>query len=163
MDIVAAPGVGALSSARPMAADGGDLETVDDEPEPSEPTNAPGLSCTPAPPHLKPLQLLRFAFASGLEGKDPRDKLSVARPAQRIYTHLTLRNRSGEKRCVTIELSVGGQTRTTLVQSIGVSWSWRTWAYNTLRDDDRGKLEAVVRDDQGNELARRELAIVSER
>jgi hypothetical protein len=140
-----------------------ELETVDDEPEVLVPEGDGRASCDPVEAGLKPVQLLRFAFASAIERKDPRDRLSVARPGQRVFTHLTLRNRSGRERCVTIQLYVGGVRRTTLVQKVGRSWSWRTWGYNTLRADDRGKLEAVVRDDQGNELARREVAIVPER
>ncbi|MBM4374962.1 MAG: hypothetical protein FJ095_07745 [Deltaproteobacteria bacterium] len=160
--------VGAPSPPASSAATADELETVDDEPEivESEIVESEGDgrgACEPADPGAKPVQLLRFAFASAVERKDPRDRLSIARPGQRIYSHLTLRNRSGRERCVTIELSVGNARRTTLVQKVGRSWSWRTWVYNTLRDDDRGELEAVIRDDQGNELARRELVIVPER
>jgi hypothetical protein len=136
-------------------------DTVDDEPAPEDGSVAEA-SCAPPDPNLTPLLLLRFAFTSGIDGRDPRDKLSVARPGQRIFSHFTVRNKSGRERCIRIELVVGREKRTTLTLKIGESWSWRTWGYNTLRSDDTGTLVAIVRDDQGNELARRELSIVPE-
>ncbi|MEM9692119.1 MAG: hypothetical protein AAGA56_06225 [Myxococcota bacterium] len=116
--------------------------------------------CAKPEEDLKPMQLLRFAFASGLEGKDPKDKLHIARPGQRIYAHLTLRNRSGRKRCATLTFRVGGKKRTEIKVKIGESWSWRTWAYNTLRSDDREPLELTVRDDKGGLVLREKLAVV---
>jgi len=153
-----------LPSAAPGAsatAHGFELETVDDEPEPVEPVADASASCAPRDASLKPVELLRFTFTSEVVGKDARGRLESTRPGQRVYSHLVLRNRSGLERCVTIELLVNGVRRTTLTQKLGKSWSWRTWGYNTLRHDDRGKLEAIVRDDQGVELTRRELPIVA--
>ncbi len=139
-----------------------ELETVQDEPDGAEVSEPAEASCAPIDPQLKPIQVLRFAFTDSVEGKDVREKLSVARPGQRIHSHLVLRNRSGRERCVKLELRVNGEARTTLIQKVGRSWSWRTWGYNTLRKDDRGTLEAIVRDDQGVELVRRALPIVPE-
>jgi hypothetical protein len=137
-------------------------ETVEDSPDEPEPSTVADAACAPPDPQLKPILLLRFGFTSGVEGKDSRDKLSVARPGQRVYSHFTVRNRTGRDRCVRIELRVNGKRRTTLTLKIGESWAWRTWGYNTLRHDDGGTLVAIVRDDQGKELAKRELSIVAE-
>ncbi len=129
--------------------------TVDDEPE----VDHEG-ACAPADPGLKPLQLLRFTFADGVEGKDPGAKLNIARPGQRVYAHLQLRNRSGRDRCVHVVFHVGGKKRTDVTLKVGESWSWRTWAYNTLRADDRGPLQVVVTDDQGKAIVQQSLAVV---
>jgi len=130
-------------------------QTVDDEPE----VDHEG-ACAPADPGLAPLQLLRFTFADGVEGKDPREKLNIARPGQRVYAHLRLRNRSGRDRCVHVVFRVGGKKRTDVTLKVGESWSWRTWAYNTLRSDDRGPLQVVVTDDQGKVIVQQSLAVV---
>ena len=158
--VASAPAPSQVPSSEPSAPAPRELETVDDEPDAAEPSAAAKAACAPKDPTLKPLDILRFAFTDSVEGKDARVNLSVARPGQRVHTHIVLRNRSGRERCITIELRVNGKSRTTLTQKVGRSWSWRTWGYNTLRQDDRGKLEAIVRDDQGKELQRRELPIV---
>jgi hypothetical protein len=117
--------------------------------------------CAPKDPKLKPLQLLRFSFTSAVEGKAPTDRLRVARPGQRVWAHFVVRNRSGEARCVHLAFRVGGEIRTELDLDVGESWSWRTFAYATLRSSDTsGQLEIEAIDDQGKVLARERLPIV---
>lgn len=159
LEVAGAAGERGLAAASGSARDA-ELETVDDEPDKVDADGDGAASCEPVDASVKPIELLRFTFASAIEGKDPRDRLLEARPGRRVYSHLVLRNLSGRERCVTFELRVDGVRRTALSQRLGHSWSWRTWAYNTLRADDRGKLEAIVRDDQGRELVRRSIPIV---
>jgi hypothetical protein len=132
-------------------------ETVDDTPDQED----AGAACAPLDPALKPMQLLRLVLASGIEGRDARDKVRTLAPGGRLYTHLTLRNRSGRERCVRVTFRVGGAVRTEVTLRIGKSWSWRTWAYNTLKPSDRGALEVTVTDDQGQLVARRSVPIVA--
>jgi hypothetical protein len=134
---------------------GGGPATVDDEP-----VDEHTAACAPPDPTLKPMQLLRFRFTSAIAGREPGDKLFIARPGQRVYAHLTVRNRSGRDRCLGLEFRVGGQKRTSVTLKVGESWSWRTWAYNTLRPDDRGRLDLVVTDDQGKPFLSQPLPVV---
>jgi hypothetical protein len=141
---------------RPGSPDDEAVETVDDEPEVDHED-----ACAPADPGLAPLQLLRFTFTDGVANKDPKQKLQIARPGQRVYAHLRLRNRSGRKRCVHVAFSVGGQKRTEVTLQVGKSWSWRTWAYATPRVDDSKPLQVVVTDDQGKVIVKKKLAVVA--
>jgi hypothetical protein len=139
------------------------VKTVDDEPDPSEGSEAVEheRACAPADPSLKPMQLLRLTLASGIEGRDPRDRLAAAKAGKRVYAHLRMRNRSGRDRCLRLRFSVGGELRTEVTLRVGHSWSWRTWAYATLRDDDSGSLRIEVIDDQDAPVAARTLGIVA--
>jgi hypothetical protein len=121
------------------------------------------LDCAPPEPRLKPLQLLRFTFTTGVKNKDPRQKLNIARPGQRVWAHLRVRNRSGRDRCLHLVFRVNGKKRTELDLKIGESWNWRTYGYNTLKSSDRsGVLEFEATDDQGNLVAKKRLPIVPE-
>jgi hypothetical protein len=120
-----------------------------------------GDSCAPPDPKLKPMQVLRFVFADSVKGRKPGTKLFIARPGQRVYGHLTIRNRSGRDRCLRFVFRVNGKKRTELIHKIGKSWSWRTWAYNTVhRDDGQGQLQLEVIDDQGVTLLDKRLPVV---
>ncbi len=131
-----------------------------DTPDEEDDENDPNDSCAPKTPGLKPMQVLRFTFTDGVEGKDPKGKLYVARPGQRVYAHFAMRNRSGRKRCLHITFRVAGKKRTAVTVPIGKSWEWRTYAYNTLRSDDRGPLELTVVDDQGVPPLKKLLGVV---
>jgi len=120
------------------------------------------VDCAPEGADLKPMQVLSMTFTSGIEGKDPQDKLHIARPGQRVYAHLKMRNRSGRKRCLDVTFRVAGKKRTQVRLKIGESWSWRTWAYNTLRSDDRQPLEMTIVDDQGALVFKKTLPVVPE-
>jgi hypothetical protein len=136
--------------------------TMDAGADAASPSGEEGAACAPRDPKLKPLQLLRFTFTSSVEGKAPVDKLQIARPGQRVWAHLILRNRSGEDRCVHLIFRVDGQLRTEVDLDVGESWSWRTWAYATLRPtDSSGQLELEAIDDQSRVLAREHLPIVA--
>jgi hypothetical protein len=133
-----------------------ELETVDDTPDdPNED------ACAPESAKLAPMQLLRFTLADGIEGKDPKSALQVARPAQRVYAHLRIRNRSGRKRCLVVTFTINGDERTRVTLKVGKSWSWRTWAYATPRSDDRGHIDVRVTDDQGVLIVSKRLPIVA--
>jgi hypothetical protein len=107
----------------------------------------------------QPMELLRFRFTSGIDSREPRDDLREARPGQRVYAFLAIRNRTGNKRGITLAWSVGGEPRTTLELDVDESWQYRTWGYNTVGPADRGTLRLEVTDDAGNSLVERELPI----
>ncbi|NUP11620.1 MAG: DUF2914 domain-containing protein [Polyangiaceae bacterium] len=108
----------------------------------------------------RPVELLKFSFASGIRGRDPASVLEYAKPNQRVYAHLTLRNRSGRKRTVHVVFKVNGAKRTEVDLDVDASWSWRTWAYNTvLAKDTSGTLSVEVTDDEGNAVAEGTLPI----
>ena len=109
-------------------------------------------ACAPQGSGVQPMQLLGFTWTSGIERRDPKDKLHAVAPGQRVYTHLRVRNRSGRERCVRVKFRINGKPRPAITLKIGKSWSWRTWAYSTSRSDDSGHIEVNVTDDQGNVL-----------
>jgi hypothetical protein len=148
---------GAIATAAPSAVVAHVPETVEDEP-----VDEHAEACAPADAGLDPMQLLRFVWTSGLEGKDPKDRIEVGRPGQRVYAHLTLRNRSGRERCLELAFEVAGKKRSEVTLKIGKSWSWRTWAYNTMRADDRAPLRLTVKDDQGVLVLDKTLPILPE-
>ncbi len=153
-----AAGAAAGRTAAAAPTDDEPIEDYDDEPEDHHVT-----ACAPKDPALKPLQLLRFAFASGVERRDPKDKLNIVRPGDRVYAHFKVRNRSGFDRCLHLEFRVNNKKRSRVTLKVGKSWSWRTWAYNTTRADDRGPLKLVVTDDQGKRFLEQSIAIVPQR
>ncbi len=124
-------------------------------------------SASSAPPAMSsavvqdpPLQLLQIELTSGVEGKEPIDRLEAAEPGMRVYAHLRLRNRSANKRSVHLAFKVNGESRTSLDLDVEPSWSYRTWAYNTLRKADKtGEIALTVTDDSGATLADRSLPI----
>jgi hypothetical protein len=63
-----------------------------------------------------------------------------------------VRNRSDEKRTITVDFLVNGKLRTPLKLEIDPSWSFRTWGYNTIQATDSGELEVQVYDDAGTKL-----------
>jgi len=107
----------------------------------------------------RPMELLRFRFTSGIEQREPKDELKAARPGQKVFAFLAIRNRTGQKRTVTLAWTVGGEARTTLDLDIDESWQFRTWGYNTVSAKDRGALRLEVTDDAGNVLVEEELPI----
>jgi hypothetical protein len=108
----------------------------------------------------KPMELLRFRFTSGIEAREPKDELKAAKPGQRVYGYLALRNRTGRKKAVTLSWSVNGEVRTKIELPIDESWQFRTWGYNTLQDTDRsGTLRLEVTDESGHPLVDEELPI----
>lgn len=109
----------------------------------------------------RPVEVLKFQFTSGVNGRVPVDKMTTAVPGDRVYGYLTVRNRTGRPRQVHFEFSVNGETRTVKDLDVSESWSYRTWAYNTIsRKDKPGKLTLVVTDDEGHPLVEESLPIL---
>lgn len=101
----------------------------------------------------RPVELLKLVFASDVKDKEPVGSLQVAKTGQRVYAHMTLRNQSGRPRKVHLDFAVDGEKRTQVDLFVGESWSWRTWAYNTILAKDAGKkLTLEVTDDAGHPL-----------
>lgn len=136
------------------------VEAADDDADEGDGEGSAHEACAPKEAGLKPMQVLRFTFTDGIEGKDPKSKLSVAKAGQRVYAHLAMRNRSGKKRCLHLTFRVGGKKRTEVTLPIGKSWQWRTYAYNTLRADDDKPLELTVTDDQGALVLKKMLPVI---
>ncbi len=133
----AAAVVAATGSAAPLPAPSGSAvdEAADDETS------------------TRPVELLKLVFASDVKDKAPVGPLQTAKTGERVYAHLTLRNQSGRPRKVHLEFAVDGEKRTTVDLFVGESWSWRTWAYNTILPKDAGKkLTLEVTDDAGHPL-----------
>ncbi len=122
---------------------------------------APAPSASSGPPEaLPPLQLLRSSFTSGIKGKEPVDFLESAAPGQRVYAHLGFRNPGKETRKVHVVFRVNGERRTMLDLKVDPSLSYRTWAFNTLKDQDRsGQLTLEVTDETGQTLVSEKLPI----
>jgi hypothetical protein len=99
-------------------------------------------------------------FASDVKNKEPVDTLSSAAPGKRVYAHLIVRNRTAGTRKLKMSFSVDDAERSSTELEVERSWSYRTWAYVTLRPGDKGKLAVVVTDDVGGEVvARAEIPI----
>ena len=106
------------------------------------------------------LQMLRLTLTSEVKQKEPVDELKEAGPGQRVWAHLTVRNRAPEARRVSVIFKVAGDERSTVDLQIASSWSFRTWAYNTLRAGDKsGELAVEVRDDAGAVIGQAKLPI----
>jgi hypothetical protein len=107
-----------------------------------------------------PLQVLKLTLTSEVKQKEPVDELKEAGPGQRVWAHLALRNRAPEARRVSVTFKVDGEERSTVDLQIASSWSYRTWAYNTLRAGDKsGELTVEVRDDASNLIGQARLPI----
>ncbi|AKT39285.1 hypothetical protein [Chondromyces crocatus] len=122
-------------------------------------TGAPGAAGGDEAPEVKGLELLKMTLTSAVKDKEPADRLSTARAGERVYAHLSLRNRTGGPREVRVEFQVNGVARTELTLDVGASWQWRTWGYNTLRSVDAGELTVIVSEVGGEELRRVSLPI----
>ena len=106
------------------------------------------------------LQVLRLTLTSEVKQKEPVDELKEAGPGQRVWAHVTLRNRAPESRRVSVSFKVDGDERSTVDLQVASSWSFRTWAYNTLRAGDKsGELTVEVRDDAGAVIGQARLPI----
>jgi hypothetical protein len=85
-----------------------------------------------------------------VKNKEPVDKLDRALPGQRVWVHLTMRNRGAEARPISLVFRVNDEQRSKVDLDVGPSWSYRTWGYSTLHAGDRaGELVVEVRGDAG--------------
>lgn len=110
---------------------------------------ASASSAAPTPP----IQVLKLTLTSEVKQKEPVDELTEVGPGQRVWAHVTIRNRASDARRVSVVFKVDGEERSTVDLQIASSWSYRTWAYNTLRASDKsGQLNVEVRDDAGNTI-----------
>lgn len=109
---------------------------------------------------VAPLQVLRLTLTSEVKQKEPVDELKEAGPGQRVWVHLTLRNRAPEAKRVSVVFKVDGEERSTVDLQVASSWSFRTWAYNTLRAGDKsGELTVEVRNDASEVIGQARLPI----
>jgi hypothetical protein len=99
-----------------------------------------------------PLEIQKLVFTSGVKNKAPIDKLAAAEPGQRVYAHVTLRNRGADARPITLVFRIDDEARSSVDLRVDTSWSYRTWAYVTLRAADHGELAVDVRDDAGGTI-----------
>ncbi len=104
-------------------------------------------------------RVLKLVFTSEVKNKEPVDKLTSVEAGQRVWVHLTMRNRGDLLRPVTVVFRVGGAARSRVDLKIEPSWSFRTWAYNTLRSGDTGALAVEVLDAEGAVLGSSEMPI----
>ena len=109
---------------------------------------------------VAPLQVLRLTLTSEVKQKEPVNELKEAGPGQRVWAHLTLRNRAPDAKRVSVVFKVDGEERSTVDLQVASSWSFRTWAYNTLRAGDKsGELTVEVRNDASEVIGQARLPI----
>ncbi len=131
---------------------------------PAGPGGAPSGRATAAPTKIAEtpadgVELQKFVLTSAVKSKEPADLLDAAKPGQRVYGHLTVRNRTDGPKRVSLSFRVNGDERTLVDLTIEKSWSWRTWAYVTLRKEDKGELTVHAFDDHGAELGTQSIPI----
>lgn len=135
----AAPSPPALSAPAPSAPSGTKPKGAEKEDEKAE--------------EQAELKILRFSLTSNVRDKEPVDKLSAAKPGQRVWAHLAVRNRTGFSRELDLVFKVGGKERTRVTLTIENSWSFRTWGYVTLRSTDTsGDVSVSIVNDSGDIL-----------
>jgi hypothetical protein len=132
---------------------------------PPPPSAAP--SARPAPsasaaPDKGELRVLKLVFTSDVKDRQPVDDLKSAKPGQRVWAHLTVRNRGASPRTITLVFQVNGAERSRVDLTVDPSWSFRTYAYSTLRKTDMGELELEVRDDAGALMTTKAIPIVKD-
>ena len=120
---------------------------------------SPDPQASPAVEAAQELELQELTFTSEVKNKEPVDELQQAAAGTRVWAHLRVRNRSEEPGQLHVEFRVNGEKRTSLDLNIGKSWSYRTWAYNTLQKTDKGMLQFQVVDASGKVLADSKLPI----
>jgi hypothetical protein len=107
--------------------------------------------------------VLGLVFTSEVKKKEPADQLKVARPGQRVYAHVTMRNRTGDTKPIALVFRVNNDERSKVDLKAEPSWSYRTWGYVTLRAADlTGEVTVEVRDDAGKVLEKARLPIKAE-
>jgi hypothetical protein len=131
---------------------------------PPTPSSAP--SARPAPsasaaPSAGELRVLKLVFTSDVKDREPVDDLKSAKAGQRVWAHVTVRNR-GMPRKITLVFQVNGKERSRVDLTVETSWSFRTYAYSTLRKGDTGELLLEVRDDAGALMTTKAIPIVKD-
>lgn len=117
-------------------------------------TFAAAPASAPRPPNPRgKLEILKLRFTSKIQNKEPKDSLDFARPGERAYAHLVVRNRTGDSQKLTAVFRVGDAIRARVGLDIAHSWSFRTWAYATVKPGDKGKLDLTIEDETGDVIA----------
>jgi hypothetical protein len=123
---------------------------LDAAPPPAPPTSASAAPSGSASAEKGEFKILKMVFTSEVKNKEPADKLESAQPGQRVWAHLTMRNRTGEPRQIALVFKVNGEQRSRVDLKIEPSWSYRTWGYSTLRaGDTTGEVVVEIRDEGG--------------
>ena len=127
---------------------------------------APGPTSSARPPTAPSakstageLKVLKMVLTSEVKKKEPVDKLDSAAPGQRVWAHVTMRNRTDAAKPIALAFLVGGSERAKIDLDVAPSWSYRTWGYVTLRPSDAGELVAEVRDASGTVMERARVPI----
>lgn len=121
---------------------------------------APSVPIANDEDETRPVEMLKSQFTTGIKDKNPIDRVTSSKGGERIYFHMTVRNRTGRPRKLHVAFLVNDQIRTEVDLEVVESWSYRTWAYNTLTaKDQKGKLEVRVTDEEGNPLADESLTL----
>lgn len=105
------------------------------------------------------IELQELTFTSEVKNKEPVDVLEQVAVGMRVWAHLRVRYRGDDPHKLHVEFHVNDSKRTSLDLEVQKSWSYRTWAYNTMRPGDKGKLRFQVTDESGRVLADKELPI----
>ena len=159
-DGTASPATSGMSSSSPSSPSSRSERAA---PPAGTPPAAPQGEPPPAPPvedASQEMKILKMALASGVRDKEPVDKLASAKPGQRVWAHVTLRNRTGFAREIDLVFRVDGKERSRVTLNIETSWSFRTWGYVTLRPTDTaGDVTVTVVNDSGDELATQKIPI----
>ncbi|MFT3774027.1 MAG: hypothetical protein QM820_52345 [Minicystis sp.] len=124
----------------------------------ARPSAAPTASGS-APATSGEFKVLKMVLTSEVKKKEPVDKLDAAAPGQRVWAHVTLRNRTDATKPIALVFLVGGAERAKVDLKADPSWSYRTWGYVTLRPTDSGELVAEVRDESGTVMERAKIPI----
>ena len=84
-----------------------------DDAKPSGTGTPTASASAPAPPPPRPtsapadhVELQKFVLTSGVKSKDPVDDLTAAKPGQRVYGHVTVRNRTLNQHGEPVQIAV---------------------------------------------------------
>src|SRR5690348_8258918 len=92
-------GAAALVSCRPDGAPSADAGVTSATPAPTSASataaGSAGPSAVAPDAGTGTLELLKMTLTSGIKNKEPTDVLESARPGQRVWAHLSMRNRTG--------------------------------------------------------------------
>src|SRR5262249_23066864 len=122
-------------------------------PSPSASASTPKAAASTEKP-APAFEVLRLTLTSGVKAKNPIDSLEAAEAGQRVWAHVTMRNRTGAPKRISVVFHVDDEERSTTDLKVDPWWSYRTWAYVTLKPPDAGsELRVEVRGEGGTLLA----------
>jgi hypothetical protein len=107
------------------------------------------------------LEVKRLVVAHGVKSREPVEPADTFRPGERIYAFVEVGNPAAVLSEVRVSFAkVGGKERGSVHLKVGESPRWRTWSYTELAKDP-GEWEAIVRDGNGEVLARQRFTIAA--